>query len=272
VNLHAAGLDIGSVELWACVPEDRDAEPVRPFGTLTPDLDGLADWLTACRMETVALASTGGYWLPVYALLEARGFRVSLVNAHHRKPVPGRKRDVTDCPGMQDLHTGGLLSGSCRPAAEMGAVQAYWRHRATWLEQRAAPIQHRQKALHRMHVQLTQVRTDMTGTPGLAISRAIVAGARAPVQLARCRDPRCAHSTAESAKALTGHERAESVFALKPALALDDIYTLQVREGEAENERQFQASTPGWADQLPPLDREPTAASPSLLPQLTGVD
>jgi transposase len=131
VNPHAAGLDIGSDEIWACVPEDRDAEPVRPFGTLTPDLYALAEWLAACRIETVAMGATGVYGIPVYEILEARGFEVHLVNARHLKHVPGRKSDVTECQWIQYPHTCGLLSGSCRAEAEMCALRAYWRHRAT---------------------------------------------------------------------------------------------------------------------------------------------
>jgi transposase len=121
VNPNAAGLDISSEEIWVCGPEDRDAEPVRPFGTLTPDLYALADWLTACRIETVAMESTGVYWIPVDEILEARGFRVHLVNARHLKPVPGRKSDVKDGHGSQYLHTCGRLSGAFRPEAEMCA-------------------------------------------------------------------------------------------------------------------------------------------------------
>jgi transposase len=225
VNPNAAGLDIGSDEIWACVPEDRDAEPVRSFGTFTPDLYALADWLAACRIETVAMESTGVYWIPVYEILEARGLRVYLVNARHLKHVPGRKSDVKDGQWIQYLHTCGLLSGSFRPDAEMCAVRAYLRHRAALLEYRAAHIQHMQKALHQMNVQLTQVLTDITGATGLAMIRAIVAGERDPVHLARFRAPRCASSTEDIAKALTGHDQPEHVFALKQALALYDVYT-----------------------------------------------
>ena len=155
VNPHAAGLDIGSGEIWACVPEDRDAEPVRSFGPFTPDLLALADWLAGCRIDTVAMESTGVYWIPVYESLEARGFNVYLVNAHHLKHVPGRKSDSKDCQWIQSLHTCGLLSASFRPEAEMCALRAYLRHRAMLLEYRAAHIQHRQKALHQMNVQLS---------------------------------------------------------------------------------------------------------------------
>jgi transposase len=141
------------------------------------------------------MEAAGVYWIPVYEILEARGLRVHLVNARHLKQVPGRKSDVKDCQWIQYLHTCGLLSGSCRPEAEMCALRAYVRHRAALLEYRAAHIQHMQKALHQMNVQLTQVLTDMTGATGLAIIRAIVAGERDPVHLARFRAPRCASST-----------------------------------------------------------------------------
>jgi transposase len=282
VNPHAAGLDIGREESWPCVPEDRDPQPVRPFGTFTPDLSTLAAWWHACRVETVAMASTGVYGIPVYEILEARGFQVHLVNARHLKHVPGRKSDVKDCQCIQYLHTCALLSGSFRPEAEMCAVRAYLRHRATLLEYRAAHIQHMQKALQQMNVQLTHVLTDITGATGLAIIRAMVAGERDPVQLTRFRAPRCASSTEEIAKALTGHDQPEHVFALKQALALSDAYTDQVRECDAEIEGRFQAIKPVWSDALLPLDRgnthrthhknTPTDDARSLLYQLMGVD
>jgi len=264
------------------VPEDRDAEPVRPFGTLTPGLYVLADWLAACRIETVAMESTGVSWIPVYEILEARGFKVHLVNARHLKHVPGRKSDVKDCQWIQYLHTCGLLSGSFRPEAEMCAVRAYLRHRAALLEYRAAHIQHMQKALHQMNVQLTQVLTDITGATGLAIIRVIVAGERDPVQLARFRAPRCASSMDEIAKALTGHDQPEHVFALKQALALYDAYTEQVRECDAEIERRFRAIKPVWPNEWPPLNRAnthrphnknaPLYDARGILDQRTGVD
>jgi transposase len=282
VNPHAAGLDIGSEEIWACVPEDRDPQPVRVFGTFTPDLYALADWLAACRIETVALESTGVYWIPVYEVLEGRGFQVSLVNARHLKHVPGRKSDLKDCQWLQYLHTCGLLRGSFRPEAELCTLRAYLRQRAMLLEHRAAHIQHMQKALQQMNVQLTQVLSDITGATGLAMLRAIVAGERDPVQLARFRDPRCTRSPAELIKALTGHYQPEHVFALKQALALYEFYTAQLRECDAAIEQQFQAIKPAWEDELPPLDptdkpdshskNAPSYDARSLLYELTGVD
>jgi transposase len=282
VHPHAAESDIGSDESGACVPEDRAAEPVRSFGAFTPDRYALAEWLAACRSETVAVESTGGYWLPAYELLEARGGRVSLVNACHRKHVPGRTSAVKDCQWSRSLPTRGLLSGSFRPAAAMCAVRAYPRHRAALLEYRAAHLQHMQQALQQMNVQLTQVLTDSPGAPGLAMIRAMVAGERDPAHLARFLAPRWASSTAEIAQALTGYDQPEHRFALQQALALYDVYSAQVRECDAEVEGRFQAIKPAWPDALPPLHRAnkhrthnqnaPDDGARGVLDQLTGVD
>jgi hypothetical protein len=183
---------------------------------------------------------------------------VPLVKARHLKHVPGRKSDAKDCPWLQYVPTWGLLSGSFRPDAEMCAVRAYWRHRAALLEYRAAHIQHRQKALPQMNVQLTQVLTAMTGATGLAMIRALVAGEREPVHLARFQAPRCASSTEDIAKAVTGHAQPEPVCALKQALALYDVYPEPVRECDAEIERRVQAIKPVWPGELPPLNRDNT--------------
>jgi len=253
LNPNAAGLDIGSAEIWAAVPSDRDPEPVRPFGTFTPDLNALADWLQACGITTVAMESTGVYWIPIFEILEARGLQVFLVNARHLKNVPGRKTDVLDCQWIQQLHSFGLLSASFRPEAEMCALRAYLRHRANLLECRATHIQHMQKALQQMNVQLTQVLADITGETGLAILRRIVAGDRDPVALAQLRQPTCKHSADEMAKALTGNYRPEHVFALKQALALYDFYTEQLRECDTEIERQYRALKPVVDPEQQPL-------------------
>jgi transposase len=155
IHPNAAGLDIDSEEIWAAVPPDRTTEPVRKFGTYTPDLHALADWLTACGIDTVAMEATGVYWIPVYEILEARGFQVFVVNARHIKNVPGRKSDVKDCQWIQGLHSVGLLQASFRPEGEIVALRAYLRQRAELLEHRAAHIQHMQKALQQMNVQFS---------------------------------------------------------------------------------------------------------------------
>ena len=182
----AAGLDIGSEEIWAAVAPAAAPAAVCKFGTFTPDLEALAVWLATCGVDTVAMESTGVYWIPVYEMLEAHGFQVYVVNTRHLKNVPGRKSDIQDCQWIQGLHSVGLLRGSFRPEAEIVALRAYLRHRTALIEYRAAHIQHMQKALQQMNVQLTQVLTDITGVTGLAIIRAIVAGERDPSSWRPC--------------------------------------------------------------------------------------
>jgi transposase len=282
INPNAAGIDIGLDDMWISVRADRDPEPVRRFGMNTPDLIAAADWLAACGVETVAIESTGVYWIPLYEILEARGFKVYLVNARHVKQVSGRKADETDCQWLRRLHAFGLLNNSFRPEAEMCALRAYMRQRADWIEHRAAHIQHMQKALHQMNVRLSPTVKDLTGVTGLAIIRAILAGERDPVKLARLRDRRCAQPEAEFVKALTGNYRDEHVFALKQAVALYDAYTQQIRECDQELERKFSALKPVHDHDLPPLDRRdkrnthsknaPSYDARGLLYRVLGVD
>jgi hypothetical protein len=228
IKPDAAGLDISEAEIVACVPCDRADEPIRFFGTFTPDLEALADWLQACGIKTVAMESTGVYWIPLYELLEERGIEAYVVNARHLKNVPGRKTDVCDAQWIQTLHSYGLLASSFLPDAIWRPLRAYWRHRQSLIAHRAPHIQHMQKALHQMNLQLMQVLADITGVTSMQIIRAIVAGERNPVELARFRDPRCAHSAEHIAEALSGAYRDEHVFALKQALALYDFYTVQI--------------------------------------------
>ncbi len=284
VNPHAAGLDIGASEIWACVPADRDPNPVRSFGTFTPDLLALVAWLKACRITTVAMESTGVYWIPIFELLEEAGLQVYLVNARHIKNVPGRKSDVKDCHWIQRLHSYGLLSASFRPEAEIVVLRAYLRQRAMLIEHRAAHIQHMQKALQQMNLQLTQVLSDISGLTGLAIIRAIVAGERHPAKLAQLRHGRCQRSEADIAKALTGHYRAEHVFALKQALTLYDVYTDQLAECDRQIEQQYSAFKPRFDPDDPqaPLGPDPKVNTHSKnaptfdvrrqLFRLTGID
>jgi len=282
VNLNAAGLDVGASEIWACVPVDRDAQAVRQFGTFTPDLHDMAEWLVRCRIDTVAMESTGVYWIPAYEILEQRGLRVYLVNARHVKNVPGRKSDVQDCQWIQRLHSCGLLNASFRPDSDICTLRAYLRHRANLIEHRAAHIQHIQKALQQMNLQLTQVLSDITGITGMAILRAIVAGEHDPLKLAALRDRRCAKSQVQIAKALTGNYRPEHLFALKQSLALYDAYSAQIRECDAEIECQFSVIKPRHDDDLPPLHsgdkmnthskNGPAYDARTLLYRLLGVD
>ena len=254
IHPNAAGIDIGLDDIWVSVPEDRTDDPVRRFASHTPDLIALAEWLKACGIQTVAMESTGVYWIPLYELLEERQFQVYLVNARHVKNVAGRKTDELDCQWIRRLHSFGLLNNSFRPPQEMCAVRAYMRHRAELIEHRSAHIQHMQKALHQMNVKLSPTVQDITGVTGLAIIRAIVAGERNPVELARWRQPGCKRPEADFVKALTGNYRDEHVFALKQALALYDAYTAQLQECDQELQRKFSALKPVPDEVLPPLD------------------
>lgn len=250
IHPNAAGLDIGADEIYACVPSDRDARPVRAFATFTADLHALADWLIACGIDTVAMESTGIYWLAIYEILEARGIRVFLVNARQIKIPPGRKSDWKDCQWIQRLHMLGLLQASFRPDAEMALLRAYLRHRGELIGHRAPHILHLQKALHQMNIQLDRVLSDITGTTGMAILRAIVAGERNPVVLAQLRNPACRSSEEKLAKAMEGTWQAPYVFVLRQALELFDFYTQQLAACDAEIERYYGALKPRFESEL----------------------
>ena len=172
----AAGIDIGAQEMFVAVPPDRDADSVRSFGTFTRDLHELCDWLRSCSIRTVAMESTGVYWIPVFQLLETQGFEVFLVNASHVKNVPGRKSDVSDCQWIQYLHSVGLLKASFRPPDQICVLRFLWRHREGLVQIAAEHIQQMQKALSQMNLQLHHVLSDITGVSGIAILDAILAG------------------------------------------------------------------------------------------------
>ena len=224
VHPNAAAIDVGATLLMAAVRADRTSEPVRSFGTFTTDLHRLAAWFAECGVETVAMESTSVYWIPIYELLDARGFTVFLVNARDAKPVPGRKTDVSDAQWLQRLHSYGLLRASFRPKGHFIELRAYVRQRERLLEYAASHIQHMQKALTEMNLQLHHVVADITGATGLRIIRAILSGEHDPKVLACLRDYRCHSSTETIEKALTGNYRAEHLFALEQALALYDAY------------------------------------------------
>src|SRR5438552_10517429 len=215
IHPNAAAIDVGATMHMAAVRADRALEPVRSFGTFTADLHRLVDWFTECGVETVVIESTSVYWIPIFELLDARGFQVMVVNARDAKHVPGRKTDVSDAQWLQRLHEYGLLRPSFRPPAEIAGLRAYLRQRERLLDYAAAHIQHMQKALTQMNLQLHHVVSDITGVTGMAIVRAIVGGERDPAVLASLRDRRC-HATAETIQnALTGHYRPEHLFALE---------------------------------------------------------
>jgi transposase len=243
---NAAGLDIGSQEIWACVPPDRIEANVQVFGTFTSDLQHLANWLVACDIDTVALESTGVYWIPIFEILEARGLKVYLVRGQQVKRMPGRKSDIQDCQWIQKLHSLGLLSASFRPDAEMCALRAYLRHRAQLIEHRSPHVLHMHKALQQMNIQLPLVLKDITGETGLAIIRAIVAGERDGVKLAQLRNRHCQSSEEAIAKALVGDWKPEHLFALKQSLELYDFYSQQVAACDVAIQQQYATMKPRW--------------------------
>jgi hypothetical protein len=224
VNPNAAAIDIGATMHMAAVGMDRASDPVRSFGTFTADPQRLADWLAECGVKTVVMESTSVYWIPIFELLDERGFEVILVNARDAKHVPGRKTDVSDAQWLQRLHSYGLLRASFRPKGEIVELRAYLRQRERLLDAAASHLQHMQKAMTEMNLQLHHVVSDITGATGLRIIRAIIAGERDPAVLASMRDTRCRSSAEVIEKALTGHYRTEHLFVLEQALALYDVY------------------------------------------------
>ena len=221
---NAAGIDIGASSHWVAVPRRSTDEPVREFGPMTDDLNAMADWLIACGVDTVAVESTGVYWIPVYEVLEQRGLAVWLVDARQMKYVPGRKSDVQDCQWLQKLMTFGLLRAAWRPKGEVCTVRAVARQRDVLAAEQASWVQRMQKALVEMNIQLTEVLTDVMGMTGQAIIRAIVGGERDPKVLAQHRNGRVKAKIEDITRALTGNWRDEHLFVLGQALAMyDDI-------------------------------------------------
>ena len=194
---NAAGIDIGSAAHFVAVPPDRDNEPVREFPSFTTDLSAIADWFSACGVDVVAMESTGVYWIPLFELLESRGFKVLLVNARHVKNVSGRKSDVLDCQWLQQLMTYGLLSGAFRPEEQVCVLRSFMRQRTMLLKSQATHVQHMQKALTQMNIQLANVISDVAGETGQKILRAILAGERDGRVLVEHAEPAAAEHAVE---------------------------------------------------------------------------
>jgi transposase len=255
----AAGIDIGATHVFAALPPDRAPEPVRVFETFTEDLYELAAWLKEHRIATVAMESTGVYWIPVFQVLETCGIEVILVNAHHAKNVPGRKSDVSDCQWLQYLHAVGLLRGSFRPPDEICAVRTLLRHRSTLVAQAATHVQHMQKALTQMNLRLQHVLSDLSGSSGLAMIDAMLAGERDPKRLAALRDPRVQASEETIQKALVGDWRPEHLFTLRQARASYRHCQTQIHECDEEIERLLA----GLRSQVDPHQTPPPPPKPS---------
>jgi len=218
IKENAAGIDIGATEIYIAVPGDRDSQSVRHFDTFTSDLHAASKWMKACGIDSIAMESTGVYWIPVFQILESYGFEVVLVNARHVKNVPGRKTDVQDCQWLQYLHSVGLLRGSYRPPQEICAVRSLLRHRDGLVSTGASHILHMQKSLTQMNLQIHNVISDITGVTGLAIMDAILSGERDPQKLAALKNGRIKATADTIAKSLEGDYLPEHVFTLKQSL------------------------------------------------------
>lgn len=282
LNLNAAGIDIGAKLHYVAVPNGRDPEgqDVRHFSTFTADLHKLADWLHQCKIDTVAMESTGVYWIPVFEILDSQGFDVRLVNPRNIKNAPGRKTDVLDCQWIQQLHTYGLLQSSFRPENQICELRSYLRQRAMLVSYASHHIQHMQKALEQMNIKLNQVISDITGVTGMKIIRAIISGERNSVKLASMRNARCNNSESIIAKALEGNWRSEHIFALQQAVELYDFYKKQIIACESHIQRHlesFDDRSNGTPLEKPPRNSHGSSNKLNFdarryLHQITGVD
>lgn len=253
VNQNAAGVDIGATEIVACVSDGDEVQLVKAFGNYTVDLQSISKWFRKHKVKTVAMESTGVYWIPLFEELERQGFECLLISSRSLRKVAGQKTDVEDAQWIQTLHSYGLLKGSFRPQADLVALRTLLRHRAQMLEHRAPHIQHMQKALLQMNIQLSQAVSDVMGVTGQKIIRAIVAGMRKPEELATFREPGCKHSREEIAKALTGTWREEHLYVLKQSLELYDHYTEKIEACDVEINRQYGMTRPDWGNEELPV-------------------
>jgi len=237
IEFNAAGIDVGATEIFVAVPPDRDPHPVRSFPTFTADLRQMAAWLVQCHITTVAMESTGVYWIPPHEILEEAGLRVCLVNSKHVKHVPGRKSDVSDCQWLQYLHSVGLLHASFRPDDKICALRSLSRHRSGLIDSAAIHVQHMHKALTQMNLQIHHVLSDITGQSGMAIIEAIVAGQRDPAKLAALCHKGVRSSQQTIIKSLEGNYRSEHLFTLNQSLASYRHYQQLMADCDREIER-----------------------------------
>lgn len=278
VNPNAAGIDIGSQEHYVAIPEGRHGRPVESFGCVTAELERMANWLKACGVDTIAMESTGVYWIPVCAVLEDHGFEVVLVNPRQIKSTKGRKTDVQDCAWIQKLHSFGLLAPSFRPTKEIQVIRDYWRHRADLVREAATQIHLMQKSLEQMNVQLHKVLSDVSGVSGLRILRAIAGGSRDPQELATLATTGIRATSHEVKEALRGHYREQHVFSLSQALKAYDFFHERIRECDEVLEEalhRLQGQNNDFPIVRPPARRaknQPHFHLAQELARITGVD
>jgi len=281
VHPHAAGIDVGNGAHYVAVRPDRDLQPVRRFECFTADLHRLANWLQGCGVRSVALQSTGVYWIPLYDILEEHGFEVYLVNARHTKNLPGRKSDVQESQWLLKLHTTyGLLNNSFQPPSKIRVLRTYWRQRLQHVTGAATCVQRMQKALTQMNIQLANVISDLSGVTGQMIVRAIIGGERDPQKLAELSHPRIQASRGEIAKSLEGNWRQELIFVLQQEIEMYDTYQRLVAECDQELQKHLTAfaDTVRLQEELPPKKKKkqnknnPNFHLAEELQRITGVD
>lgn len=241
VHAHAAAVDVGNASHFVSVPPDRDQVPVREFGSWTADLRRMAGWLKSCGITTVVMQSTGVYWIPVYDVLEQEGFEVYLVNARGTKNLPGRKSDVQECQWLRKLHTYGLLRKSFRPPEQIRQVRTIWRLRDRVVKDAGRAVQHIQKALTMMNVQLANAISDVSGVTGMVIVRAILQGQRNPHELAKLRDPHIRASEEEIAHSLEGNWQQDVLFELQQVVDGYDFHRQQLATIDTELQKYMTA-------------------------------
>lgn len=260
IHPDSAGIDVGAREMWVAIPADREGDTVRRFGMFTGDLEAIRDWLRSERVTTVAMESTGVYWIPLYDVLAAAGVEVCLVNPRELQSVPGRKSDLKDCQWLQELHAFGWLRASFRPDDQACTVRSLVRQRQELVDSAARQVQLMQKAMTQMNVRLAEVVADITGKTGMGIIRMILSGERNPQKLAEFRDRRCQHDVDTFGRALIGTWRPEHLLALSQAVTIWDTYRSFINETEAAIKRAVESrplsSSAGMADDEAPPRRK----------------
>jgi transposase len=260
VHPKAAGIDVGNAEHWVAVPPQLDPAPVRSFGCFTADLKDLAEWLTDLGIVTVALQSTGVYWLGLYDILEEHGIRVFVVNAQETKNLPGRKTDIQECQWLMKLHVYGLLKNSFRPEEEICVMRTYWRQRQQHIADAARCLQRMQKTLTQMNLQLANVISDLSGWTGQVILRAILDGERDPNKLAELRDPRVKATAEVIAKSLEGNWKPELLFVLQQEFEIHASFQSKIQECDQALHQHYQSMTAkADPEQLPEVERHKRA-------------
>jgi len=257
VHPDAAGIDVGGSEHWVAVSPDRDPEPVRRFGCFTADLREMARWLGEKGVRSVAMQSTGVYWMPVFEILEQQGLEVYLVNAQHTKNVPGRKSDIQECQWLLKLHAFGLLNNSFQPTDEIRIARTLWRHRGNLVAEASSVVQRMQKVLTEMNVQLSNVLSDLSGVSGMKIIQAILDGARDPGELAALVDPGVKATPEDIVKSLEGNWREELLFVLRQHVEFYQIYQKKIRACDLQLRKHLQSLGSKLDLQAQPLGPRP---------------